>query len=128
MKKKTQENQCPCDSGKPLSECCGRYHSGVAAPDAEQLMRSRYSAYVLGLEAYLLATWHASTRPSTLDMGKGPTVKWIGLEVKSFSQNGDSAIVSFVARFKEQGRAGKLIETSRFVQEDGRWYYLAGCN
>lgn len=71
MKKKMRSlavAACPCGSGLLLSECCGRYHNGVAAPDAVSLMRSRYSAFALGLEAYLLATWHASTRPSVLDL------------------------------------------------------------
>ena len=59
---------CPCGSGLATPACCGRWHAGVAAPSAEALMRSRYSAYVLGLEPYLLASWHASTRPASLGL------------------------------------------------------------
>jgi hypothetical protein len=61
---------CPCGSGRPYAACCGRLHGGEPAATAEELMRSRYSAYVLGLEAYLLATWHASTRPAALESGR----------------------------------------------------------
>lgn len=129
MKKKMRKFEaaaCPCESGLPLSECCGRYHNGVAAPDAVSLMRSRYSAFALGLEAYLLATWHASTRPSALDLAGDKDLKWIGLVVQSASEQGDAAEVSFVARYKVGGRAGKMAEKSRFVREDGRWFYVDG--
>ena len=74
---------CPCASGKAFADCCGRYlDGGAAAPTAEALMRSRYTAYTLQREDYLLATWHASTRPVQLGLaGEGQT-KWIGLDVK----------------------------------------------
>lgn len=87
-------------------------------------MRSRYSAYVLGLEDYLLATWHPSTRPATLDLGSGPQPKWLGLEVKARTTAGDAATVEFVARCRIGGRAQRLHEVSRFAREEGRWYYL----
>jgi SEC-C motif-containing protein len=89
-------------------------------------MRSRYSAYVLGLEDYLLATWHASTRPAVLDLGSEAPPKWLGLEVKACAENEDSATVEFVARCRVGGRAQRLHEISRFVREDGRWYYVDG--
>ncbi|MCX7157050.1 MAG: YchJ family metal-binding protein [Rhodocyclales bacterium] len=125
MKPKTPE---PCPCGRPLAytACCGRYHAGSPAPDAESLMRSRYSAYVRGLEDYLLATWHASTRPAALDLAAGPPAKWLGLEVKTRSEKGDAAKVEFVARCRIGGRALRLHEVSRFVREDGRWYYVDG--
>ena len=118
---------CPC--GKPLAyeDCCGRYHAGTPAPDAEALMRSRYSAYVLGLEPYLLSTWHPTTRPDSLGLTTDPAPKWLGLEVKRHEPTGpDSAIVEFVARYKVGGRAHRLHESSRFVREDGRWFYVDG--
>lgn len=91
-------------------------------------MRSRYSAYVLGLEDYLLATWHASTRPAALNLSLGPAPKWLGLEVKARTQMDDSvddsATVEFVARCRIAGRAQRLHEISRFVREAGRWYYM----
>ena len=88
-------------------------------------MRSRYSAYALGLEDYLLATWHSSTRPASLDLKLGPQPKWLGLEVKATNDAGDTATVEFVARCRVGGRAQRLHELSRFVCEAGRWYYLA---
>lgn len=89
-------------------------------------MRSRYSAYVLKLEAYLLATWHASTRPAILDLADDDN-KWLGLEVKRHApESADRATVEFVARYKIGGRAHRLHEVSRFVREEGRWYYVDG--
>lgn len=89
-------------------------------------MRSRYSAYVLGLEDYLLASWHASTRPATLDLQGDAPAKWLGLAIKAASQQGDTGEVEFVARYKVGGRAYRLHERSRFVHEDGRWFYIDG--
>ncbi|MDP2018530.1 YchJ family protein [Hydrogenophaga sp.] len=118
---------CPCDSGQPYSECCGLWHAGLAAgryaPTPEALMRSRYSAYVIGLLDYLLATWHTSSSPGDLEL---PPVKWLGLEVRHAQAAGDAGVVEFVARCKEGGRAQRMHETSRFVREDGRWYYIDG--
>ncbi|HEX5338391.1 MAG TPA: YchJ family metal-binding protein [Gallionella sp.] len=116
---------CPC-GGKDYAVCCGRYHGGTLAPDAEALMRSRYSAYVLKLEAYLLDTWHPDTRPALLDLADD-NAKWLGLEVKKhIPESAERATVEFVARYKIGGRAHRLHETSRFVREDGRWLYLDG--
>ena len=92
-------------------------------------MRSRYSAYVLGLEDYLLATWHASTRPASLDLaGQSPKPVWLGLTVKRHENpTADTAVVEFVARMRiGGGSAQRMHEVSRFVREDGRWYYLDG--
>lgn len=98
----------------------------MPAPDAVSLMRSRYSAYALKLESYLLATWHAGTRPVKLDLAADNT-KWLGLEVKKHPRgSADIATVEFVARYKIGGRAGRLHEVSRFVREDGRWFYVDG--
>jgi len=120
---------CPCGSSRPYDACCGRYHVGpqhLLAPDAPSLMRSRYSAYVLGLSDYLLATWHQSTRPETMEPDP-PGLKWLGLDVKrSAVQDADHATVEFVARSKLGGRAHRLHEVSRFVREDGRWFYVDG--
>lgn len=90
-------------------------------------MRSRYVAYALRLESYLLATWHASTRPASLELDKEPKLCWLGLSIKRHELQGDDqAIVEFVARYKINGRAYRLHETSRFVREDGCWFYLDG--
>jgi len=93
-------------------------------------MRSRYTAYVLNNEAYLLASWHASTRPASLDLSSPaeaqPAPQWLGLEVKRSIPAGDAATVEFVARYRRNGRAVRLHEVSRFVREDGRWFYVDG--
>jgi SEC-C motif-containing protein len=89
-------------------------------------MRSRYTAYVLNNETYLLATWHISTRPESLNLATQPSAQWLGLEVKTHHTAGDSASVEFVARYRLNGRAVRLHETSRFVREAGCWYYVDG--
>lgn len=88
-------------------------------------MRSRYTAYVLKLEDYLLATWHPDTRPDALDLADDDT-KWLGLEIKRQQESGDAAVVEFVARYKVAGRAHRLHEISRFERKDGRWFYVDG--
>ena len=89
-------------------------------------MRSRYSAFVLGLTGYLLATWHTSTRPATLAPDE-PGLRWLGLQVRHHTPiDADHAMVEFVARSKQGGRAHRLHETSRFVREGGRWFYVDG--
>ena len=89
-------------------------------------MRSRYSAFVLGRDAYLLATWHASTRPDALD-APPPGLRWLGLEVRRHqAQDAEHAQVEFVARHQIGGRATRLHETSRFVRDGGRWFYVDG--
>jgi SEC-C motif domain protein len=120
--------RCPCGTGLPYAECCGRLHDGTAtAATAEQLMRSRYSAFALGDTGYLLATWHPSTRPRRLDLAPG--VRWTGLEV--LATTGGSLLaaegtVEFRAGHVTEGSSGAQHENSRFVREQGRWYYLDG--
>lgn len=102
-------------------------HQGAVAATAESLMRSRYSAFVFGLQPYLLATWHADTRPAHLDLAAEPVIKWVGLDIRRHEViDGNNAVVEFVARYKVSGRAHRLHEISRFVREDGRWLYLDG--
>ncbi len=89
-------------------------------------MRSRYSAYALHLADYLLKSWHISTRPAanTLAVDSSGT-RWLGLQIKRSEQIDEShALVEFVARYKVDGKAFRLEEASRFVQEDGHWFYL----
>jgi SEC-C motif-containing protein len=120
---------CPCESGARYADCCGRYHAGplhLQAPTAEELMRSRYSAFVLDLADYLLATWHPSTRPSRLEANQSG-LKWLGLELRRHAvADAEHATVEFVARSKLAGRAQRMHEISRFVREDGRWFYVDG--
>ena len=117
---------CPCGSSASLAACCGRYlGTAVPAPDAERLMRSRYTAFVRGDVDHLLATWHPSSRPPALDLEPG--VKWLGLEVRHHRALGtDDAEVEFVARSRWHGRGQRLHERSRFVREGGAWYYVDG--
>ena len=124
MKQRAASAACPCGGGAyPL--CCERWHRGEAAPSAVLLMRSRYSAYVLGLHDYLLATWHPTTRPAPQDL-QGDDARWLGLDLRSSREQGDDAAVEFVARYRVAGRAHRLHETSRFLREDGRWFYVDG--
>jgi len=118
---------CPCGSSRYI-DCCKPLHDGEAAATAEALMRSRYSAYVLGLEDYLLATWHSSTRPQALGLAaRSPAPTWLGLSVKEHRPEGDRATVEFVARSRVGGgSAQRQHELSRFVREDGRWFYVDG--
>ncbi len=119
---------CPCGSNRDFSGCCARYlDGGETAPTAEALMRSRYTAYTLQREDYLLQTWHPATRPAALALADDIATKWLGLEVKRHEQqDADHALVEFIARYKVQGRAHRLHETSRFVQENGSWLYVDG--
>lgn len=120
----SEQVPCPCGSGLSLVECCGCYIAGIPAQTAEQLMRSRYAAYVIKNEAYLLATWHVSARPKLLDEDEA---KWLGLKIVKHQQHDDThAVVEFIARYKIAGRAYRLHEISQFVFEEGRWFYLDG--
>lgn len=123
--KKDASKTCPCGS-KDYQACCGRFIDGGEVPQtAEELMRSRYTAYTLHDDAYLKATWHARTRPEEA-VAQDDGVKWLGLEVRRHVADGDAATVEFVARYKVGGRAHRLHEISRFVREDGRWFYVDG--
>lgn len=119
---------CPCGSGKQYTGCCGRYlDQGESAASAEPLMRSRYTAYTLNREDYLLATWYHSTRPAALGLENQPRNQWLGLTVKRHEQSApDHAIVEFIARYKINGRAHRLHEISRFVRQGGSWFYVDG--
>ncbi len=125
----TSFENCMCGLCRPYESCCGRFHSGHEIPaNAELLMRSRYSAYVLKLEDYLLATWHNSTRPESLDFSDANKTKWLGLEIKRHTViDANYAQVEFVARYKMGGMsATRLHEISDFFFEDGRWFYVSG--
>ena len=117
---------CPCGSGAVYSDCCGPLHRGVPAGRAEQLMRARYAAYVLHDNAFIVASWHPTTRPAMLETEPDPQTRWLGLEVKRHAESSETATVEFVARFKNGGRAQRLHEVSRFVREAGLWWYVDG--
>jgi SEC-C motif-containing protein len=116
---------CPCGLGDDYDSCCGRLHKGEPARTAEQLMRSRYSAFAVGDAGYLLRTWHPSGRPRTLALDPGQ--RWTRLAVLETRDGGlfdDAGIVTFRAMYSAGGQRGVMDETSRFVREDGRWLYL----
>lgn len=119
---------CPCDSGLAFCACCQPYLGGDKLADSvEALMRSRYTAYVLEDEAYLLATWHPDTRPTSLHFAQAPRPKWLGLSIKRSANTDDQlGLVEFIARYKINGRAFRMHETSHFERIDGRWFYRDG--
>ncbi|WP_329379068.1 YchJ family protein [Streptomyces sp. NBC_01716] len=119
----------PCLCGLPASygECCGRFHSGAAAPTAERLMRSRYSAFAVGNEPYLLSSWHPATRPSRV--GLDPAMRWAGLEILATTEGSafhTTGTVTFRARYTRRGEEGALHERSRFERYEGAWVYVEG--
>ena len=121
MNKKKNETSCPCGSGKPLSSCCEPVINGTSlAVTAEALMRSRYTAYVLQDEQYLLESWHSTTRPVSIDMNSSE--QWLRLKIINSSENH----VEFIATYRLQGKAHKLHENSRFIFEEGKWFYVDG--
>lgn len=117
---------CPCGTGQSYVDCCGALHSGArTAATAEQLMRSRYSAFAVRDAGYLLRSWHSSTRPRELSFDRD--VRWTGLEI--LAGTGGSAFhtegtVEFRARYRSGGAAGEQHEVSRFVRENGAWVYV----
>lgn len=121
--------ECPCGSGKSYNQCCRLYHDGKAAPTAESLMRSRYTAYVLRNGAYLHRSWHPTTRPNKKSLLQLTPTDWQGLTVVRTEQGSEqdtNGIVEFIAHYQEAGIAQQLHETSRFVREAGKWYYVDG--
>ncbi|MDH2392823.1 YchJ family protein [Streptomyces sp. HNM0663] len=124
----TAESPCPCGLPEPYGKCCGRFHSGEsAAPTAETLMRSRYSAFVVRDAAYLLRTWHPRTRPERLELDPG--IHWTGLEIED-TEDGTAfhttGTVTFRARFRRHGKRGALHERSSFERHEGSWVYVDG--
>lgn len=120
----TPDNPCCCDSDKPYRQCCQPWHLGAPALTPEQLMRSRYAAFVLRLPAYLLNTWHPDTRPATLDLHDTPD--WQRLEILSSEQRGTRGRVHFRAHYITPQGADYLQEDSSFIKKKGRWYYHSG--
>jgi SEC-C motif domain protein len=118
---------CPCYSGKPYSDCCEPYHKGALPENALLLMRSRYAAYALGLADYIMKTTaHTSPtdqwRQSIADFSSS-TNFW-GLEILSYTEAGDRAVVKFAALLKQGDKDTSFTENSQFVKEGGRWLYI----
>ncbi|MGW4242055.1 YchJ family protein [Nocardia sp. NPDC004722] len=120
--------RCPCGLPATYAECCGRLHRGeAAASTAEQLMRSRFSAFAVGDEAYLLRSWDPETRPADVDFD--PALRWERLEILDTSGGGPfhtAGTVEFRAHYRAGGAAGELHERSRFRRDQGAWVYLDG--
>lgn len=124
-----ENEHCLCGSGLAYTECCGLYHSGETTPTtAEQLMRSRFTAYALRNVDYLLASWDAEKRPATIDFSK-ETAEWQRLQIigsKKGSSKDTKGIVEFKAFYSQDGDDYFMHEISRFVKKGGRWLYLDG--
>jgi SEC-C motif-containing protein len=122
----TSADRCSCMTGETYGSCCGPLHAGAAAPTAERLMRSRYSAFAIGDADYLAATWHPSTVPAELDLN--PDQQWFSLEIVSRTQGGmldTEGTVEFRAKYRFEGDRYEQYEVSRFVRVDKRWVYLS---
>jgi SEC-C motif-containing protein len=119
---------CPCGSGPSYDECCGPLHRGERqAATAEELMRSRYAAYVVGEPDHVFRTWHPRTRPA--DVAAGVGIAWQRLDVLATEAGGvddEEGVVEFRATYETGGRVGVLHETSRFARRGGRWVYVDG--
>ncbi len=113
---------CYCDSGKAFADCCEPFLDGrKVPPTAVALMRSRYSAFATGNTGYLEQSWHAKHQPESLQLNADQ--QWIGLKVLDHYENGDTAGVHFIARYKIAGKGYRMEENSLFSRVDGRWYY-----
>jgi SEC-C motif-containing protein len=120
---------CHCQSTKPYSKCCEPYHLGEAAPTAEALMRSRYSAYVLDKGNYLYKSWSQSTRPSKKSLKQGEPMQWQSLEIiktEAGTALDTEGVVEFKASYLAGDKTETLHEVSRFIRENNRWVYLDG--
>lgn len=129
MKSADRAPPCPCGNPTGYPHCCGPLHAGGAAATTEALLRSRYSAYVMQREDYLLATWHATTRPKTLALAaQRPAPTWLGLDIRRRQViDAEHETVEFVARYRlGGGSAQRQHESSRFVRDGGQWFYLDG--
>jgi len=120
---------CPCGSKKSYAACCEPFHLGQAFPQsAEQLMRSRYSAYVMKLEPYLIKTWAENTRPGQIEFEDG--VHWLKLRIvktKQGHEQDQKGMVAFKAFYEVKGEKEVMTEKSQFVRdEEGHWAYLSG--
>lgn len=119
---------CPCGTGSNYGACCGRLISGAAqARTAEELMRSRFSAYALGELDHVFRTWHPKTRPD--DVSPAPGVQFVGLEIQDMVAGGpddDLGVVEFTARLRTPEGTSEMHERSRFSRRAGRWMYVDG--
>lgn len=125
--KKILNEKCPCQSSEKYQDCCYPIHIGHNPMTAEKLMRSRFSAFALENHEYLMTSWHSTTRPPEI-LKEDPPLQWIYLKIiktEVENERGES-FVTFEARYRENGKAEKFIERSRFIKEESVWKYLDG--
>ncbi len=122
---------CYCGSAREYADCCEIAHNDISAvKTAEQLMRSRYTAFVMGNGNYLIRSHHSTTRPSkdkNAIVNWAKSVNWIRLEVIDRSKGGvkdSEGTVTFNAYFFENGKVELIHEKSAFVKEKEQWMYL----
>ncbi len=120
--------KCPCGLGQDYHQCCGRYiDEGNVPKSPEQLMRSRYTAYVKCNHDYLLQTWQENTRPKNLELDQ--KLDWLGLDItdcQADESDENKSQIEFSARFRSDDKVFVLHERSLFVRENGRWFYVDG--
>lgn len=130
----TAKNTCPCGSGQSYAECCKPYHDGRLAQTPQDLMRSRYSAYALGLVDYIIDTTDPLGSVWDADM-----TAWIerikkfahkttfgGVKILEAHADGDAGTVKFRAKLAKKASDLSFSETSQFVRREGRWLYSEG--
>ena len=126
-----KDEKCPCGSGKTYADCCAKPHKNLSyAKTAEELMRSRYTAFVYANGDYLMESYHSSTRKpeqkkAIVEWAKG--VEWLGLEIirtKQGQEEDDEGIVEFKAHYKEGRKRNVLHQRSKFLRESGNWVYV----
>lgn len=123
--------ECLCGSGMNYSDCCGVFHNDITkVKTAEQLMRSRYTAFAKANGDYLMLSHHSSTRPihQKYDIVRwAMSVKWLRLEIEKVidgKPDDESGEVIFNAYYMERFQNRRLHEHSKFVKENGYWVYL----
>lgn len=123
-----RSGRCPCGTGRSFAECCAAFvEDGLPAPTAEQLMRSRYSAYALRRDDHVFRTWHPRTRPA--DVATDPALTWTGLRILASDAGGPddaTGTVEFRATWQVGQQSGAMHELSRFERRGGRWVYVDG--
>ncbi|SFV90046.1 UPF0225 protein YchJ [hydrothermal vent metagenome] len=130
MKKYSPNAPCPCGSSLKYKKCCQKYHKGAVAPTAALLMRSRYSAYAVGDAAYIMKTTHPQNSDYTEEkiqwkeeiMQFCHHTQFLRLNITKIAEGDTEAYISFKAHLS----SGILKEKSRFLKENGRWYYVDG--
>lgn len=120
---------CPCGSGKQFGACCALYINGEPAPDAQALMRSRYTAYVVGALDHVAAT-HAPEVREDFNRAEAERLARVCqfqyLDIRKVVENGDSAQIDFVIRFRRDNKDMMQVELAEFRRENGHWLYAGG--